>query len=245
MSISIRNLVIAGVAVFIVGAVALFPARAAYHWFFPDEIRLSGIGGTVWNGRASEGQIDALYLRNLNWTVSPWALLRGALKLEVSVSPAGGFLESDVEAGLSGAVTLTNLSAGINLEALRGLLPLYGIDGGVRLQLERLQIDGGIPYGAEGTVEVTSLVTPLSRSPIGSYRARLSGADDGISASLEDIDGIFDIAGSLRLDAVGNYEIRGLVMPTPEASPDIVRQLQFLGSPNERGQREFRLEGSL
>ena len=74
---------------------------------------------------------------------------------------------------------------------------------------------------------------------------RLSGGDDGISGSVEDIGGMFDIAGSIRLDAERNYEVRGLIVPTAEAPANVVRQLQVLGSPNERGQREFRLEGAL
>jgi len=241
-----RYLTIAGAVVFLAGVVALFPARVAYSWFAPDIVRLSGVSGTLWRGRAQEGQIDRLYLRNLDWTVRPSALLRGALALDVSVSPAGGFIEARVELSVSGAVRLTDVNAGLSLDALRSLLPLANIDGNLRVQLDRLVVEDGIPSDAEGSVEVVALtIQPLSRTPVGSYRIRFSADGGGIAGSVEDIDGMFDVAGTIRLDAERNYELRGLIVPTPEAPPGVVRQLQILGSPNERGQREFRLEGSL
>lgn len=246
MKISPRMLVIAGLAVFLCGVVALFPARAAYQWFAPAEIQLSGISGTVWTGRASEGQASGLYLRDLEWTISPSALLRGVLRVDLRVSPAGGFLDSRIDLHPSGDVTFTDLAAGLSMDALRGALPLSGIEGNIRLQLSYLTIEDGFPSSAEGSGEVMSLlVRPLFRAPLGSYRVRFTGAEDGIMGSIEDIDGVFDIAGTIKLDSARNYELRGLVVPTGEAPADLVRQLQFLGSPNERGQREFRLEGAL
>lgn len=246
MNTSPRNLVIAGLCTFLVGVVALFPARVAYSWFVPDAVRLNGIDGTVWHGRAREGQVDAVYFRDLEWTITPLSLFRGVLGVDVSLNPAGGFLESRIEASASGGLNFSALSAGLPLDALRMLVPLDGISGNLRIQLDRLAIENGIPAGVEGTVEVVSLTsTTLSRSPIGSYRVTFTDGGDGIAGSIEDIDGVFDIAGSIRLDSARNYELRGLIVPTPEAPADVVRQLQILGSPNARGQREFRLEGSL
>lgn len=243
---SLRNLIIAGLCIFLAGVVALFPARVAYSWFAVAPLRLSGIEGTVWSGSAREGQVDALYFRDLEWTVTPLSLLRGVLGIDISLNPAGGFLESRIEASLSGAVLLTDLSAGVPLGALRTIVPLAGVSGNLRIQIDRLAIANGLPTGAEGTVEVVSLTsTMLSRSPIGSYRVTFTDSGEGIAGSIEDIDGVFDIAGSIRLDSARNYELRGLIVPTPEAPAEVVRQLQILGSPNARGQREFRLEGSL
>jgi hypothetical protein len=42
-----------------------------------------------------------------------------------------------------------------------------------------------------------------------------------------------------------SYAFVGLVAPTPVTPPSVVNQLRFLGSPNERGQHEFRFEGQL
>ena len=46
-----RGLLLAGVLAMLVALVALFPARVAYHWFAPDAVRVSGIDGSIWQGR--------------------------------------------------------------------------------------------------------------------------------------------------------------------------------------------------
>ena len=77
------------------------------------------------------------------------------------------------------------------------------------------------------------------------------GLLDGLSVTgtwtlrIEDTAGVFDLAGSLNIYADGRYEFRGLVAANDRTSDKLRGQLRFLGSPNERGQHEIRLEGSL
>ncbi len=89
------------------------------------------------------------------------------------------------------------------------------------------------------------LLPLVSQSPIGGYRAEFFTQEDGVVASVQDTDGIVDLAGSLKLAADGAYEFRGQLAPKPETPPQLRQQLQFLGSANERGQYELRLEGRL
>lgn len=246
MNISLRGLIIIGAAVFVSGVVVLFPARVAYSVLAPDAVRLSGLSGTVWNGSAAEGEIAGLYLRDFRWRLHPFQLLLGRLGVDVQVSPAGGFLETAASLSPGGTVTLTDLEAGIAIEALQGVLPTPGIEGNVRLLFSTLEIRDGFPSAADGVVEVFALVARgLSPAPIGDFRAELTTGEDAITGSIEDIGGVLDVAGSLRLGTDRSYALNGLVAPTPQASPAIVDQLQFLGPANERGQRPFRLEGQL
>jgi hypothetical protein len=64
-------------------------------------------------------------------------------------------------------------------------------------------------------------------------------------ASVEDADGVIDVAGSLHLSADRNYEFIALIAPKNNTPESIRRQMQFLGSANDRGQHELRLEGRL
>ena len=141
---------------------------------------------------------------------------------------------------------MTDLEAGIAIEALQTVVPAPGIEGNVRLLFSRLEIRDGFPSAADGVVEVFALVARgLSPAPLGDYRAELTTGEDAITGSIEDTGGVLDVAGSVRLGADRSYALNGLVAPTPQASPAIVNQLQFLGPANERGQRPFRLEGQL
>ena len=241
-----KRLVLLGVASFVLGLVILLPARVAYSLLAPDSVRLSALSGTVWNGRAAEGQFTDLYLKNISWTVRPFALLTGKLALDARFDPADGFMETRVAVSPGGTVTFTQLQGAVSIAALGSVLPAPGIDGNVRLDLSRLTLEQGLPTEADGTVEVVGLIARgLAPVPIGNYKAELTTTADGIAGSVEDTAGILDIAGALTLTRDRSYALTGLVAST-DSTPDAVNsQLRFLGSPNERGQREFRFEGQL
>jgi hypothetical protein len=56
---------------------------------------------------------------------------------------------------------------------------------------------------------------------------------------------VLELVGTIRLTPDRNYEFIGQVAAKPNAPLNITQQLQYLGTPNSRGQREFRLEGRL
>ena len=241
-----KRLILLGTITFILGVLTLFPARVAYRLFAPPQFRLSAIDGTVWSGSATEGQAAALYLRNIQWTFKPWSLFTGKIAFDTRFDPAGGFMEAGVALGLGGSVILTDVEGAVNIGALQSVLPAPGIDGNVRLNFVELRIEDGLPTAADGTVEIIGLVARgLATMPIGDFRAELQTSDSGIAGSVEDTAGMLDIAGSLQVSADRTYSLTGLVAPTESTPQSVTNQLRFLGSPNERGQREFRFEGQL
>ena len=64
-------------------------------------------------------------------------------------------------------------------------------------------------------------------------------------ASIEDTDAVIDIAGSVSLAADRTYQFLAQVGPKANTPEDLRRQMTFLGTPNDRGQYELRLEGQL
>ena len=238
--------IVIGVATLLLGLVVLFPARIAYHWLAPAELRLSGIDGTIWRGIAFEGQAAGLYIRNLHWDLKPLWLFTGKLAFAARLDPAGGFLSTDVFAGMDGTVLFRNLDGALPMGAMQTLIQAPGLDGRIRFQFLELEISDGLPLKAEGTVEITNLfVRGLATTTIGDFQATFATSDDGIVASVEDTGGMFNLAGTLRISPDRFYSLTGLIAPTPTTPPSVIEQLRFLGSPNEQGQREFRFEGQL
>lgn len=241
-----KRLVVLGTATFLLGVILLFPARVAYHAFAPDTFRLAGISGTIWNGSATEGEASGIYLRNIDWSFRPAMLLTGKLAFDTRFDPAGGFMQAGVAAGLGGALTLTDVEGALSIAALQSAMPAPGIDGNVRLLFSRINIENGLPTAADGSIDVVGLVARgLAPMPIGDFRAELTSGDDGITGSVEDTAGMLDIAGVLRLTPDRSYSLTGLVAPTASTPETVINQLRFLGSANQRGQREFRFEGQL
>ena len=237
----------AGVLAFLIGIVALLPARAVYPWLAPGEVRLAGISGTVWRGRAAHANVRGWYLRHLEWRVRPWALAIGRVQAQLAGEPQAGFFAATVSVGASGSVSVTAATASVSLSSLAGALRLPGLSGRASLRLQRLEIRDGLPVAAAGQLTVDELFAPAisTTSVLGGYRAEFFTRDDGIAASVEDTAGVLDLAGSLTLGRDRYYAFIAQLAPKPGIDDDLKNRLRFLGNPDARGHYELRLEGQL
>ena len=241
-----KRLVFAGIAVFLLVLLASFPAQVAYNWFAPPEIQLSGISGSVWNGKSAEGLASGAYLRDLSWRFRPGALLGGGIAFDASASPGSGVLETQVAAKLDGSLSLTNLRGNVPLDVVHQSFQQGGVRGDLILEFENLTIRDGIPVVAIGSVTVADFVAPvLSASRIGDFRADFQSSGDQIIGEVQDLSGVLDVEGTITLLPDRSYAFTGEVAPTAETPPSILNQLQFLGSADARGRRMFRFEGRL
>lgn len=241
-----RGLLIVAVLTVVLALTVMFPARIAYRWASPPDFAVSGIQGTVWHGSADAVAASGLYLRDVSWRIKPLNFFTAKAAYGITGSPASGFVEGVVALGFGGRITVSDLTASLPLPMFADALNIRGLDGSARLQFEQIKLRNGIPTAADGTVQVDNLVAPrLSRDSIGGYRADFSTQENGISASVEDTDGVVDLAGSFELNDDRSYGFLGQIVAKPEAPATLQRQMQYLGPANERGQRELRLEGSL
>ena len=238
----------AGVLVFVLGVIVIFPARVAYNGFAPDVVQMSGLHGTAWSGSAAEMSVSGVYLRDVAWQVKPLRLLTGKVALDLEATPTSGFVEASVALGFGGVIRVSNLSGSVPLQLFAGPLRMPGLAGNSSLQFESIVVRDGIPTEVEGTFAVASLVAPMidsNRTQLGSYRAEFMTTESGVIASVEDSGAVFDLAGSLTLSPDRSFLFLGQVAATDQTPEKLRQQLRFLGTPNERGQHEVRFEGSL
>lgn len=241
-----RGLLLVAVFTAITGIIALFPARVAYHWASPEGIAISGIHGTVWRGSADAVGASGVYLGDIEWRIKPLRLFTAKAVFGIEASPGSGFIEGDLGVGLGGTVSVSNLVASLPLQMFEEALRIRGLRGSASLQFESIALLDALPVVADGTLQVSGLVAPrLTRESIGGYRAEFFTQESGISASVEDTDGVVDIAGSLQLSADGSYQFIAQLVAKPEAPEGLKKQLQYLPPANDRGQQELRIEGSL
>jgi len=242
-----RRLIVAGTLTFMLGLIIVFPARVAYRWFAPDTVAVSGITGSIWSGSADHASSDGIYFHDLSWRFKPLGLFTAKLVYAIAAKPNSGFVEGDIGLGIGGTLHISNLQAAIGLQALDQIPAIRGVRGNASLRFEELTIKDGLPVAANGIVEISNLVIPFVTSgSIGGYRAEFHPQQEGgINASIEDMDGAVDLAGSLALAVDRTYEFRGLVAAKPETPQGVRQQLQFLGSANDRGQHQIDLDGQL
>lgn len=240
------HLLAAGLVTFIVALIVFFPARVAYRWFVPEGLSLAGIEGSIWGGSAREAEASGVYLRNLTWRMQPLRIFTGKLGFAIEASPTSGFLDANVALGISGAVTLSDVTASLDLQSLQQVAGISGLRGKLSAQFASLVIDSGLPVAADGVLEVADLIIAIPQpSSIGGYRADFFTQESGVMASVEDTDGVIDLAGSLQISVDRSYQFIAQLAPKNNTPANVRRQLQFLGSANERGQHELRLEGIL
>ena len=246
MNLSRRGLITIAVVTLLITIVATFPARVAYRLAGVPGVAMSGISGTAWNGTAREASINGSYLRNLSWQFRPVRLFSGELAYEIGAEPVSGFIDAEVAAALGGSLALRELRGSLPASLLQPALQVPGLQGVVNLDFERLELQDGIPVAANGVLQVSNLVVPLvNRDSLGGYKADFATQNNGIVASVEDTDGVVDMAASLHLRPDRSYEFTGLVIAKPNAPDALRRQMRFLGPANARGQHELRLEGQL
>jgi general secretion pathway protein N len=240
-----RGLILVAVLTTVIALVVTFPARIAYQWVSSPLLAMSGISGSVWSGTAREFSTNGVYLRDLAWRIQPFRLLTGKIAYSISASPVSGFFESKIAIGLDGTTTLTDLSAALPLQMAERAVKVPGLRGQASLQFERVELVKGRAAAMDGTVAIADLVVPVvHRGSLGGFKAEFFTQNNGIVASVEDTDGVVDLAGSLQIKPDATYSFIGQVVAKPN-TPDAVRQqMRFLGPANERGQQEIRLEGA-
>jgi hypothetical protein len=178
--------------------------------------------------------------------MKPMAIFSGGLGDALEGSPAPGNLSAAAVIGFGGDLTLSDINGTVPLQALDRAVNMPGLQGRLTVRMERLVLENGLPVAADGDLEVTQLLAPLvHRSPIGGYRIEFFTQNSGVMASVEDTDGVVDLAGSLQVGSDRSYTFIGLVAPKATTPDRLRQQMQFLGTANERGQYELRLEGSL
>ena len=241
-----KRLIIAGIATFVIGLIITFPARVAYQWFAPGDLKLSGINGSIWRGNAAQGTAGGIYLADVNWSFRPIGLLGGKLEFATSSKLASGFLDANVAVGIGGSLTLSDVAGALALDTLAGVIPLSGIEGDVSVQFEELVVENGMPVEATGTLNIANLVSRyLSPTRLGDYKAEFQTQDDGILGSIKSIRGVLELAGTIKLSRDRTYQLTGKVAATSAAPINIAQQLRLLGSPDAEGMRDFRIEGQL
>ncbi len=241
-----RGLITAGLLTVLIGLTVTFPARVAYHLAAPPSVAVAGIEGTAWNGSAREASIGGLYLRDLRWEIRPLSLFTGELSYAVSAKPVSGFLDANISIGFSGVVMMSDLNAALSLDVLADAIGVNGLKGNASLTFERLELTDGVASAADGIVQIANLVVPIvDANSLGGYKAEFFTQNNGVTASVEDTDGVVDLAGSLQIKTDRSFEFIAQVVVKPQTSQNVRRQLSYLPPPNDRGQQELRLEGIL
>lgn len=244
-----------GLGAYIAFALSMFPAAAAYRWFAPDSLRMTGIDGTLWSGRAALASAEGLPLRDLRWQLDALPLLIGRVHGRVQTRLADGFAEARMRSSFTGRrVELRDVQVGTSLSALAPIVPIGDVRGRIAVRLDRLELVDGLPASLVGQANVGELEVPTfipggRGEPIalGDYALRFEDTNgEGILARFNDTRGPLEVDGTLTVDRQGRYVLAARAAARPDAPRELTQALELMGGePEPDGKRPFEISGSL
>jgi general secretion pathway protein N len=231
------------------GLLAWFaPAELALR-FFGDRlgpVRLQGVSGSAWQGRAEQLIAFDVTLGPVAWTLARGDTLagkpRGTLDLAGSaVRARGAFAREGAEWRFEGVQA--ELPAALLAPALD--IPALGLRGRVVVDAPEAVLRDGLLARARGHAEWRDLgVTGAANATLPGVRIDFAPAPDGaIVAEVRDLGGPLEVAGEVRIkDGAFLSETR---LHLREPNPQLEEALKFIGQRTPEGGSYLRIEGQL
>lgn len=229
-------------AAFAVILVSRLPAS----WVVPRSgvLACTSPDGTLWSGSCSGLSVDRMPFGDLSWSVAPLRLLTGTLAAHVVArGPVTG--SADVAYGIGGSVSLRNVVTDFRLDPRQIPHLPPQLRGNVHTDLALVRLEHGRIAELKGRIEAHDLSQRTGHvTPLGNYALTFPGGGTEPVGTLVDLGGPLAVRGTLRLTNQPGYVLEGQVAARADAAPELVGNLQFLGSPDAEGRRPFSIAGT-
>ncbi|HET9107369.1 MAG TPA: type II secretion system protein N [Steroidobacteraceae bacterium] len=234
----------------IVAFAAIVLARLPASWVLPAasaDFSCASVAGSLWNGYCSGLTVRGAELGDLTWQLRPVRLLAGELAAHIDLEhPPSLFARGEVGIGLGGTLAAHDLTASLPLSptVIPGLPPT--LTGSLRLNIALAQLTRqGVVRELAGRIEAHDLVDASGYvTPLGNFAVTFPGGTGEPTGRLRDLGGPLSVQGKVVLTPQPGYDLSGYVTPRPSAVPALVNAIEFLGTPDAQGRRQFALSGS-
>ena len=246
----VRTLLVLLLVAIVLAAVLAWtaPAEIAYRFLKPrlGPVELSGLTGSVWDGRAEQATAFGVPIGALDWRVEKASAL--ARRLDARLGLSGGGIEAGASVHGDGDV--------VRLEDLRATLPaaLMGpaldipalvLTGEIALDVSEAEVTQGLLTRATGTATWRDIgVLGAAVASLPGIRAEFAPRADGaIEARLSDLGGALAVDGTVVIrDGTFDSETR-LSLRDPDSR--LAEVLKFVGERTPDGGSLLRIEGEL
>ncbi|MDF0534567.1 type II secretion system protein N [Shewanella yunxiaonensis] len=241
-----------GIVIYLIFMVVLFPARiAAALAPLPAGIKLSGVSGSLWNGQAQLVNIGPRQLEQLQWQLSPWALLTGTVKAQIQIgSRASAVNGKGLVSWSAKGVSAKNLRLDAPIGFLVGgsKLPLHTVlSGDISLNLDIAE--QGLPWCAalNGKLFLNQfdLKNQFGDYPLGNIEFGLQCVQGQLQLATDDEKNTIGVAGTVLLKDKMQMEVNGRMRRTDSQSQDLQQSLVLLGKPDASGNYPIKYNGRI
>lgn len=245
------KLVAFGLLAYLVFLLVTLPAGQVYQYVgaqLPPSVKLYGIGGTVWSGKAELVTLGSQQYRNARWRFQPGALLSGQALFDVDFDNGQSLLKGRIGLDIFGNVVAEELIVQqelIDLQALMQVSPvtLGGKISG-RIASLKMRRNGISDANADFTLRDVAFLLPR-RTEWGNFKIDIKTDDANTVAKVRDEGGPLLAEGLVTLNDANEYDVTLAVEADDSASADLVRGLEFFGQPGTDGKIRLKYRGSL
>ena len=235
----------------IVAFAAIVLARLPASWVLPGRntgFSCASIEGSIWEGYCAGLTVHGTALGDLTWQLRPARLLAGKLAAHIDLEhPPSTSAHGDVEVGLSGTVVAHALTASLPLDST--VIPAIPptLTGSLHADLALVKVTKkGVVSELQGSIQASNLVDRSGYvTPLGNFIVTFpAAAGPQPTGTVQDAGGPLAVQGTLVLTPQPGYDLSGYVTPRPSASQPLINAIQFLGSPDAQGRRQFAMSGT-
>jgi general secretion pathway protein N len=236
-----------GVAAYVLFLVVMAPASKVIPHVQSqlEGVRLAGISGTLWSGRALQVSVPPVQLTQVGWGLKPLGLLLGSVVFELDGQLGGRAVSARASRGLFSGPSLADVNGSvpaIDLMYWAGMRAVE-LDGVIDFSLDEVEFSGGrLPAVAGRLVWKPAMVMSPIELNLGLAELTTAIESDGLTrGQLIANGGALTLQGEMTLQSDGNYQLIGDVKKTG-AVPQAVEK--FLSTFAEQGNEGYRLEWS-
>ena len=235
-----------GVLTFLAFLVATVPAHLAIHQL-PQQIKISGIDGTLWNGRAAHLQIQDFALGEVQWNFKPLHLLLGRIAAEVQFDRPDLQGQGNLIVKLNG-IGIENVDIKGDSTLLDTYLSSFGtsVSGEIDLKIQSLHINNIGPQAADGHLiwRNASILTP-STLTLGDVECNLEQLNDAAVVNLKNNGNAITLSGSAELKPNWDYATNIRLEPTSITPRQVKQALLLFGRSDSKGAVTLQQSGRL
>lgn len=196
-----------------------------------EGLALYGVKGTAWSGELQALEINGTRLKNIEWSLSPFALLLGNAQLQFILNSDGLQGDGVVEVGLlSGSTTLRDVEIKFPIEKYAQQLGVadFDLSGNIELNLHHLTYQGNLISGLSGVLVwyESGISGALA---MGDIQADLEQSDGLLTAILSDRGGPVKLNGDLSLQGSGHYQFKSILEARDNSDLSLKQTLRLMG----------------
>lgn len=219
---AIVGLALLGIAAWLAGMLASFPAARALAWSDPSGIEARGVDGSVWSGRAARVTFGGpAPVTDLRWDIAAWRLVTGRLAGDTDFRLAGVAVDGRFAAMPGGRIAVRDATVKGPIGPLAELapVPVLALDGDLLARIDEAVVEDRRPRRLRGRFqwEGARMIAPVQME-LGTVQGRVApDEDDTHTLTLESRDGQVTIDGRIDLTADGRYRVALTLTPAADA----------------------------